>query len=92
MFRIESVRLAVRFTVRVPNERFPVRPMMREWVAVPLAGMVLLPAEAEVMLRLPLWAWTLVGENVTVALTVAPAWRVTGLPIILYGEGLNATE
>ena len=65
---------------------------MRLWVAVPVAGIVLFPAVAEVMLRLPLWAVALVGENVTVALTVPPAGRVTGLPIKAYGNGLNATE
>jgi hypothetical protein len=91
VFRIESVRLAVWLTVRLPNEKFPESPMMRLWVAVPETGMVLFPA-AEVMLRLLLWTWTLVGGNVTVALTDPPAGKVKLLPAKLYGNGLNATE
>ncbi len=44
VFRMESVRLAVWFTPKLPKERLPVRLMMRLWTPVPLAAMVELPA------------------------------------------------
>ena len=55
LFRIESVRLAVWLIVRVPNERFPVRPMMRVCAPEPLAGMVEVPEVAvELTVMFPL--------------------------------------
>ena len=53
LFRIESVRLAVALTPTLPNERFPVRAIMRLWTPVPLAAMVELP-RPEAIVRLAL--------------------------------------
>ncbi len=74
VFEIVSVRLAVWFTVRVPNERFPVRPMMREWMPVPLAGMVGVPEVAsEVTVMLAVRGVSFVGRNEIVTFWVALA-------------------
>lgn len=74
VFEIESVRLAVWFTVRVPNERFPVRPMMRDWTPLPLAAMVELPEVAsEFTVMLAARGVSFVGRNETVTFWVALA-------------------
>ena len=46
VFDMERVRLAARYTVRLPNERFPVRPMMRLCAPEPLAAMADTPEVA----------------------------------------------